>query len=685
MNFLNSNFLKLIGWVCVYILPFILLMLFVAYVFFSYNNKSENNRLALDSNTIKISSNINLGYIKPYDRIKEIESGKITPFSQALANETYPLLFNKENNYNGKNQLAESWNDGKEVTLFFPREEFTVNSMRYIKRNKGALNKVGMLNAEMKDKEVNIKFKPFVSPTKVHKIISKHLKYIGRESLEDVHILEVTQSSGVAQESYNYFVNISKFSEGLKKVWFISKNKYRILFVSDYKVFLNELKSYYQANPDLDGVVSLVKSSDYMLENFLAINLHNSKIYWEDGKPVNEKDVLYTLELIRTNKVYFWGREFLADIISAQFAHKSLEFDFLNFMPHIMDTLTFPILPYHILGNLKEKEYSEYMNKPIGSGSWRVSEKKSEFDFKIKWSPRESSKVNTQKVISYHFSKIANDFTEIYKLSSGKLDLIELNQTNYKLYDDNRKYKIYRVNAPGFIALKSNGKYNDKVGKKLIGLIIKAINKEEINSRVFSYNANIINSIIINTDKGQKKLLKSESTEIELAKQELENYAKTHDWKKVNGFYEKSNTEKISIPLINLSPWGDVGFELVRQVRNLGFAVDLSHNIVSSPNQKKGELILVYQPFYTYDLLLEKVSKFGRKFLLSLLESINSDDNKSLSLNDKLKKEELNFGKNFNIYPVIRPCRYFIGLSNISKIKNKQIENGIDKLKRLFD
>lgn len=93
-------------------------------------------------------------------------------------------------------------------------------------------------------------------------------------------------------------------------------------------------------------------------------------LLWSDGEPITIDDVIYTIGLIRDTSA--------KTTISADFSHvavkklddKTIEFTLPSTYVDFMDTLEFPVVPKHILGDISPALVyeSDFSTNPVGSG-----------------------------------------------------------------------------------------------------------------------------------------------------------------------------------------------------------------------------------------------------------------------------------------------------------------------------
>jgi peptide/nickel transport system substrate-binding protein len=110
----------------------------------------------------------------------------------------------------------------------------------------------------------------------------------------------------------------------------------------------------------------------------------NGKIYnfslrkdaiWHDGQPLTSEDVIFTIELMRDNKIPITEdvRALWKDVEVEALDEYTLQFRLPEAFAPFTDYLTFGILPKHILGNLSPEQIinDQFNLAPVGSGPYQ--------------------------------------------------------------------------------------------------------------------------------------------------------------------------------------------------------------------------------------------------------------------------------------------------------------------------
>jgi peptide/nickel transport system substrate-binding protein len=126
-----------------------------------------------------------------------------------------------------------------------------------------------------------------------------------------------------------------------------------------------------QGIPQGDLVDSWGVSQDGTVYNFSI----RPEAVWHDGAPVTSEDVLFTLGMLRDDRIPIPEdeREFWNQIEARPLDDKTLQFVLPEPFAPFLDYLSFGVLPFHLLGNLEaEQLISDPFNiNPVGSGPYK--------------------------------------------------------------------------------------------------------------------------------------------------------------------------------------------------------------------------------------------------------------------------------------------------------------------------
>jgi peptide/nickel transport system substrate-binding protein len=96
---------------------------------------------------------------------------------------------------------------------------------------------------------------------------------------------------------------------------------------------------------------------------------------WHDGSPVTADDVIFTIDLIRSQASFYPQdiKDLWAEVEIKKLSDKSLKFTLPEPYAPFLDYLTFGVLPQHILGSLPAEQIPDapFNLSPVGSGPYK--------------------------------------------------------------------------------------------------------------------------------------------------------------------------------------------------------------------------------------------------------------------------------------------------------------------------
>jgi peptide/nickel transport system substrate-binding protein len=126
-----------------------------------------------------------------------------------------------------------------------------------------------------------------------------------------------------------------------------------------------------RGNPQGDLADSWGISQDGTVYNFSI----RSNAVWQDGKPVTSDDFIFTVDLMRSDKIPMPAdrRDFWKQVDVKALDEKTLQFRLPEAFAPFMDYLTFGVLPKHLLGDLSPEAVIDapFNLNPVGSGPFR--------------------------------------------------------------------------------------------------------------------------------------------------------------------------------------------------------------------------------------------------------------------------------------------------------------------------
>ncbi|MBI5352805.1 MAG: peptide ABC transporter substrate-binding protein [Chloroflexi bacterium] len=99
---------------------------------------------------------------------------------------------------------------------------------------------------------------------------------------------------------------------------------------------------------------------------------------WHDGEPVTTDDVIFTIEMIKSNGSLFPQdiKDLWSQIEIKRFDDKTLQFKLPEPFAPFLDYVTFGVLPKHLLENVPADQLAtaDFNLKPVGSGAYKFSQ-----------------------------------------------------------------------------------------------------------------------------------------------------------------------------------------------------------------------------------------------------------------------------------------------------------------------
>jgi len=324
-------------------------------------------------------------------------------------------------------------------------------------------------------------------------------------------------------------------------------------------------------------------------------------IKWQDEKPLNIDDVIFTLQTIQNSdysgksplRVLWQGAEFeKIDDYTIRFKLKAPYAPFLH-------TLTFGILPKHLWQNFSPSQFSltELNQKPVGSGPY-------EFTKLVKDSNGNIVRLETKAFADYflgqpNISQIVFKFynSEEEAISAYKKDEVNaINSISEKAKQELQlKYPdltIYSIVLPRYFAVFFNQSQNPALADKNIRQAIAfATDKNQILKEVYRGDSEIVDSPILRGMTGYSDQVKKYNFDPDKAKEILN----SSGWKDENsdGILEKNN-QKLEITIV-ANDWPEITQTaqlLKQQWLNVGIGVNLD---IKDTNRIKIENIIPRQ------------------------------------------------------------------------------------------
>lgn len=139
----------------------------------------------------------------------------------------------------------------------------------------------------------------------------------------------------------------------------------------DRLIFSGLIRFDSQGLPQPDLAEAWGTSQDGTIYNFSI----RPNAVWHDGQPVTADDVIFTIELIKSNSSFYTQdiKALWEQVEIRRMDEKSLQFRLPEPFAPFLDYLTFGVLPKHILGNIPAEQLlsADFNLNPVGSGPYQ--------------------------------------------------------------------------------------------------------------------------------------------------------------------------------------------------------------------------------------------------------------------------------------------------------------------------
>jgi len=370
---------------------------------------------------------------------------------------------------------------------------------------------------------------------------------------------------------------------------------------ADYLIFSRILNydSSGNLNYDLASNLSIDKSG-----KIYKVSIRPN-VLWHDGERLTTKDIAYTIELLKNKELHSFVTGW--DKISIKVIDEyNMDFILKDVYAPFKHALTFPIVPSHILSDIKPSEIREssFSQNPIGSGP---------FKFKFIQKP---DNLSTDKVV--YLSRNQDYYRSIVNLSSFQLHTYKdsesilkalsrgevnaatsFNSVESKALDSDKFITLSQPINSGVYAIfnMNNAILSDKNIRKALQV---GVNVEEIKQKIDNKAPDLYLPFIIDQISG--KLPPKPSYDVSSANKILSDLG----WKlNKNKIREKKNKElKITITTVKNSELESVAKILGSQWRSLGVVVEIK--VIDPDDVSQNFTQTVLQP-RNYDILLYKL------------------------------------------------------------------------------
>lgn len=324
-------------------------------------------------------------------------------------------------------------------------------------------------------------------------------------------------------------------------------------------------ESLFEYDENFNIVNQLVESYSFKNNNTINIKLKDN-IHWHDGEKLTAYDVAFTINAIKysdDNSTYkrLWKayvgnfngynlKNFMEPIVIDEL---TLDIVFGFEFSHMLDVLTFPVIPRHIFVDNAEnkKAYERALDVddyvPIGTGPYKfVSYEKYK---KIQLEANENYREGRPYIDTVIGMILDDKELALIAFETGRIDLAFSEGVDWEKYAQNKQINIIEYISQNyeFLGFNFSSEAFSKYGRRLRRAIAYGINRQEIIENVYLGHATQIDVPI----HPNCWLLSDEANiygyNIDMAKKELENMG----WKDVDsdGYYENAEGNDVVLAL----------------------------------------------------------------------------------------------------------------------------------------
>ncbi|MBD3824329.1 MAG: peptide ABC transporter substrate-binding protein [Epsilonproteobacteria bacterium] len=246
----------------------------------------------------------------------------------------------------------------------------------------------------------------------------------------------------------------------------------------------------------------------------------NSHAKWHDGVALTADDVLFTYELLRSQKVvspYASNFRFVKEVEVLDKYRVKVHYNKPYFKA--LEIWMMGILPRHILQNESNMMSSSFNTNPVGSGPYKL--------YQLEYSKNIILKANDDyfegrpKIDEIVFHVIADPMTRFLMLKSGQIDIDGLDPMQYEKQlpkEFHEKFNIYETISFSYTYLGFNLRLEKFKDPKIREAISLAINREELVDILYFGHAKVCRGPFLPDTPSFDESLKAPIQDIERAK-----------------------------------------------------------------------------------------------------------------------------------------------------------------------
>lgn len=258
-----------------------------------------------------------------------------------------------------------------------------------------------------------------------------------------------------------------------------------------FKLLFEGLVDY---DKDLKPRAALAKSWSVTEANNACTFTLREGVKWHDGAPVTAKDVIFTLEYLKSFKdvvgLYTTNIDRIAYFEASGDYSVKVVFD--QWFNGALDIMTFPVLPSHLYSSPQDLAKGVAEFQPIGTGPYRLKEYEPYKYLNLELNPDWRGDMPYITEIEMQF--VADEETALTSFKNDQADIAIATYPDWDRYREGGKayVKDYTTNKYDFLGLNfENPIFADKALRKAIQY---GINREDIANKVYLKHAVIVDT-----------------------------------------------------------------------------------------------------------------------------------------------------------------------------------------------
>lgn len=371
---------------------------------------------------------------------------------------------------------------------------------------------------------------------------------------------------------------------------------------SEYRIAHLIFDSLLKKTSGNDFIYSIAKDIDVSPNGLSYTFLLQDHLQWNDGTPLTEKDIEFTLRMILNPETYNYN-SMLSDYIESFECNRANMITIKLSKPSVdpWELFTFPIFPKHKFSNPVLSKDDPFHQNPLGSGAFYIADKQEKLII-LQSSPY-NSKSSLKKIIIQFYDDKKDAWNA---LQQNKIQLVtEIPIGNIKNHPKNiivKPYTAHYIHILG-INYRNNNSIADLIHQvRFRKLLSNAIDRDLILQKCFHNNGKIIPGLYpIENLTNETNIVAPLYEEIKM-QEELERFMFSQEYERNKSVWQKQGQD-ISFSLKYQSGDDEIKNacqEIYKTFKRFGFNVSLlprSKEEFQDEVEKNGDFDLAY---YTY-------------------------------------------------------------------------------------